>query len=432
VPVKKTIYEPSPKYKQVFRESNLAKFRLLEGAVRSGKSYVTNDIAIDEIQQLPPCDVLISGYTISSVARNVLAEWREMIDPYGYGLFKNVREGKDDYLTIDWRGLRGKKFYIRGAGKDNDFKQIQGATFGYWLADEAVRHTESFVDMAISRLSLSFAKSIWTMNPDSPFHFIKKRFLDKEELYKEDSQGYSEFKKWTFFLEDNPSLSSSYIDQLSNLYSGVFYKRYILSMWVIAEGAIYDFFMEADHTFSRQEMPKAIRYVTGSDYGTGNPTCFLLFGINPKSHPSIWAEREYYYDSKIHEAQKTDTEYSKAFRKFLDGIRPSTNILDPSAASFKLQLKKDGVLFVKDADNDVLNGLRTQARMLKSREYMICRDTCPQTVKDYAGYSWDERAQLLGEDKPLKLNDHTKDTERYVLHTLYGRKRLIYEALTRM
>lgn len=403
--------------RDVFNTAKYAKFRLLEGAVRSGKSYVSNDVAISEISKLPPCNILISGYSISSVARNVLAEWKEMIDPNRKKLFFIVKDGKDEYLKINWRGLKNKKFYIRGAGKDSDFKQIQGATFGYWLADEVVRHTESFVDMAMTRLSLPYAKAIWTMNPDSPFHFVKERFIDDESLYFTDNNGYSLYKKWTFYLKDNPSLTKEYVDSLKKLYSGVFYKRYIQSLWVIAEGAIYDFFDTDTHVITK--CPKAREYIVGIDYGTGNPTCFGLFGFNPATRPKIWLEREYYYDSKREARQKTDGEFSNDLKLWLGGCQPSQIIVDPSAASFKLQLQRDGFYQLIDADNSVLDGIRTQSRMLKSGDYAIHED-CEQTIMDYNAYVWDEKAQLRGEDKPIKQHDHTKDRERYVLQTIFG------------
>lgn len=436
-PIKKTIYKPSEKSKKVWREKDKAKYRILEGAIRSSKSYLADTISVSEIQKLPTnAKILVSGYSITSVARNVIDQWKEMIDPYNLGLFRNVKNAKDDYLTIDWRGLRGKKFYIRGAGKENDFKQIQGATFDYWIADEATRHHEKFIDMAMSRLSPDHARAIWTLNPDSPHHFMKKRFLDNPRLYREDSNGFSEFKRWTFFLEDNPSLTPQYISSLKELYTGLFYQRYVESKWVVAEGTIYDFFSE--NNIIRQYRPRPTFYVVGIDYGTGNPTCMTLFGINMKTFPKIWAEKEFYWDSKKMQRQKTDEEYSYDLKKFLNmteetfengEIMPRYIFLDPSAASFEVQLKKDGFRNVRHADNDVIDGIRTQARMLKSGEYMI-GENCVQTIEDYAGYVWDEKAQLKGIDAPIKRNDHTKDVERYVLHTLFGKSGHNYKKLT--
>ena len=238
----KTIYKPSKKVRRIFRDAHRAKINFFVGAVRSAKTFTQIDLFIKEVQELPECDVLISGYSISSVARNVVAPLKDIIDPHELGLFRMIRDDKDEYLVIDWRGFRGKKFYIRGAGKENDFKNIQGATFGYWLADEFTRHSESFVDMAFSRLSLPYSRGCWTTNPDHPNHFVKKRFIDDPSLYDRDANGYATVQLSNFTLKDNPSLSKQYVAQLGLFYTGVFYKRYIESLWAMAEGTIYDFF----------------------------------------------------------------------------------------------------------------------------------------------------------------------------------------------
>jgi PBSX family phage terminase large subunit len=425
--MKKVLFRPSPKMRQVYREIGDARFRLLEGAVRSAKTFLSNDIALKEMQELPSCNILVSGYSISSVARNVVAEWRTMIDPNDRGLFRQMRNDKDDYLIIDWRGLKDKRFYIRGAGKEHDYKQIQGATFGYWYGDEWSRHCESFTDMALSRLTPPFAKALLTTNPDSPFHYIKRRFIDDPKMYENGM-----WKRWQFDLRDNPSLSTATLLALESIYSGVFFKRFILGLWCLAEGAIYDFFDCATHTVESPPA-KASCYTVSIDYGTGNPTSFGLYGQKYGSKIKAWKEREWYYDSRANEGrQKTDAEYSYELRKFLGpNIWPSKIIVDPSAASLKVQLVRDGFTGITDADNSVLDGIRTQARMLKAGEYVICR-CCKHTIAEYDGYVWDETAQAKGEDKPVKQADHTKDEERYFLHTTFGSDTVDYNKLTQM
>jgi PBSX family phage terminase large subunit len=422
----KRIFRPSAKSRDVWRRRDEGRIRLLEGAVRSGKSYTANDLAIFEIQKLPSCNVLVSGYSITSVARNVIAEWKRAINPPKCDLFKSVREDKDEYMIINWRGLRGKKFYIRGAGKENDFMQIQGATFGYWLADELTRHCESFVDMAISRLSLEYSRATWTTNPDHPLHYAKKRFIDEAKLYlKDGTTGMAEMVRFTFYLQDNPSLSKKYLNGLENLYHGVFKQRYLYSRWVMAEGAIYDFFTTGVHT-KKIRQTADIRYV-GIDWGTHNPTCFLMFGrkYQPKvGEPKICLEREYYHDS-VKIGQQLDTaEYAERFCDFIGHQDVGCVIYDPSAIALILSIKKalavrGRSLVFRAANNDVIEGICTQQRMLKSGEYII-GDNNTQTIADYGAYVWDKRAALHGEDKPMKENDHTKDAERYVLHTLFG------------
>jgi PBSX family phage terminase large subunit len=432
--MKKIIYRPSEKAKSVWRRRGEGRVRLLEGAVRSSKSYTANDLAIYEIQRLPACNVLLSGYSITSVARNVVAEWKKMIDPHNLGLFKTLRDDKDEYLTINWRGLRDKKFYIRGAGKENDYEQIQGATFGYWLADELTLHCENFVDMALTRLSMEYSQVTWTTNPDHPLHFVKRRFIDDDKLYVVDSStGRAEVVRFTFYLSDNPSLSRSYIESLKKLYVGVFKQRYIDSMWVMAEGAIYDFFTAGTHTINY--VPPATQRYVGIDYGTNNPTCYLDFGRNDRrlnGAPRIWCEREYYYDSRAAGRQKDDAEYAEDFLKFIGNRQYESVIYDPSALSLIIAIQKAMAragrsIVCVPADNDVMLGIKTQSRMLVSGEYRV-HVGCRQTVMDYGAYVWDPRASLReGRDQPLKQHDHTKDPERYILQTLFGGTSINYE-----
>jgi PBSX family phage terminase large subunit len=434
---KKVYYKPSPKMRDVYHNSRFATFRLLEGAVRSGKSFVANDIAIREIQALPPCNVLISGYSISSVARNVIAEWKVMLDPRGLrpNLFQQCRDEKDEYMRISWRGLADKKFYIRGAGKDHDYKQIQGATFGYWLADELVRHCETFFDMAISRLSLPYSKALWTCNPDSPLHYVKKRIIDNPALF-EEVGGYSLYKRWQFIIEDNPSLTPEYINVLKNIYSGIFYKRYILGMWVLAEGSIYDFFDEDKQTVDNLHERRADYYVVGCDYGTADPMVFGLFGVSYASKPKIWLEDEWFYDSRETGRSKSDAEYSVALKNWLSDLhRWPLRIFVPSdALSFKNELRNSGFVGVSDVDmgpGSVIDGIRVQATMLKHGDYMIDK-RCKRIIEDYYGYVWDDKALLKGVEQPLHDNSHTKDMERTTLYTIYGGEgRINYEQLTR-
>jgi PBSX family phage terminase large subunit len=431
------IYRPSAKAKDVWRGRDRAKVRLLEGAVRSGKSYTANDLAIHEIQDLPDCNVLISGYSITSVARNVLAEWKRELDPRSRGIFQTVRDDKDEFLKINWRGLWGKKFYVRGAGKENDYMQIQGATFGYWLADELTRHCESFVNMAMTRLSLDYSRSTWTTNTDHPLHFVKTRFIDDPAKYEVDpTTGRAELARWTFTLADNPSLSRDYLRTLDKMYTGVFRRRYLESLWVMAEGAIYDFFDNEVHGIL--DCPSASRRVVGIDYGTNNPTCFLDFGITDEvdAGPRVWSEREYYYDSHQAGRQKDDAAYAVDFADFVGRRVYDCVIYDPSALSLKLAIQRElarrGLsLEFRAADNDVLAGIQTQSRMLLDGSYRVGMG-CLQTRADYGAYVWDPRAAAkLGRDQPLKVNDHTKDVERYVLHTLFGDRGIDYERALR-
>jgi phage terminase large subunit len=163
--------------------------------------------------------------------------------------------------------------------------------------------------------------------------------------------------------------------------------------------------------------PTARDYYVAIDYGTNNPTVFGLFGV---LGDKCWMEREYYYDSSRSGRSKTDAEFSAALREWLGDVRPREIIVDPSALSFKTQLRRDGFAQVRDADNSVLDGIRTVATMLTGGRLTI-HESCKETIKEFSGYVWDAKAQAKGEDKPLKQSDHGMDSLRYCAHTLFGR-----------
>ena len=183
----------------------------------------------------------------------------------------------------------------------------------------------------------------------------------------------------------------------------------------MAEGAVYDFFDEDVNVIEYSKNP-ATSYIVGVDYGTTNPCVFVLIGHNPSAYPNMWLEKEYYYDSKKTQRQKSDYEYAKDLIEFIDGIAVDAIYIDPSAASFKQELRRNGVQNIRDAVNDVLPGIRYQGQLLTNGTYKICSN-CINTIKEYTNYVWDSKASQRGEDKPVKQNDHTKDAERYALYT---------------
>jgi PBSX family phage terminase large subunit len=184
---------------------------------------------------------------------------------------------------------------------------------------------------------------------------------------------------------------------------------------VAAEGAIYDMWDPAVHVYKDQPFPVQDYYVS-IDYGTANPTAFLLFGVNGKQALCL---KEYYYDSSKSQRQMTDAEYAVEFKKFVGDLKIKSVIIDPSAASFRTQLRKDG-WFVRDANNDVLDGIRTVSTMLHERRLYV-HESCKNLIRELPGYAWDPKAQQHGEDKPMKVNDHAVDAARYFCHTVMGK-----------
>jgi hypothetical protein len=187
----------------------------------------------------------------------------------------------------------------------------------------------------------------------------------------------------------------------------------------MAEGVVYDMFDEQRHIL-RGPLPEMMFIPgVGIDVGTVNPTAALMLGVQAPDKEArrparLVLMREYRHDSKKTLSQKTDAELSQDIRAWIGSDRPSWVAVDPSAASFKLQLWRDGLGNVMDAPNAVLDGIRLMASMLATNQLVI-HESCTGLTTELSSYSWDSKAAERGDDKPLKLQDHSCDAARYVL-----------------
>ena len=284
------------------------------------------------------------------------------------------------------------------------------------LFDEVALMPESFVNQATARCSVEGAKYFFNCNPAGPYHWFKLGWLDhlkqKNALHLH------------FTMDDNLSLSERTKARYRSLYSGVFFKRYILGLWVMAEGVIYDMWHDHENTFDDATMPAGMlasaQRVIAVDYGTQNPMVFLDC---LDDGDTVWVVNEYYYDGRARGRQKEDSEYADDLQAFVGADPPRYVIVDPSAASFKATLKKRG-LRVKDADNDVADGIRAVSTMMSKRKIRVHRLNCSQTLKEISSYAWDEKAAVRGVEQPLKQNDHCMDALRYHIFTMIRKHRL--------
>jgi PBSX family phage terminase large subunit len=271
---------------------------------------------------------------------------------------------------------------------------------------------ERFFKQLLNRLSIPNSRLYATTNPDTPYHYLYREYItDKEKL---DSRLVSVIH---FDLDDNPALDEGYKNNIRRSYSGVFFQRYILGKWVVAEGAIYADSWSDDLLYSDDTRPVGLltgyvdRYI-GIDYGTTNPMPFLDILDDGET---LWIDREYYWDSKKEGRQKTDSEYADDLLEFIGPKEDADIILDPSAASFAAELRTRGII-VRDADNEVMDGIRLVSSMLKRRLIRV-HERCVNTQGEIGAYCWDEKAALRGEEKPLKTNDHCADALRYIVKT---------------
>lgn len=387
-----------------FLQNSNSRINLSEGAVRSGKTVSSNLRWLEYILQSGPAkgEYLMFGKTERTLRRNIITPMQQLL-----GSSLRVNQGQGEIK------VGGKLIYLAGASDERSIQKIQGLTLAGAYGDELSLAPESFFQMLLSRLSVKDAKFFGTTNPEGPYHWLKKKFIDRvDEL---------DMSLFHFDIDDNTSLSKSYVKNLKNEYTGVFYKRYIEGLWVMAEGVIYDVFDEGVHVDKIVGKNSFTNYIVGIDYGTNNPCTFGLYGFDNKSLP-VYLIKEYFYDGgAVNNKQKTDGEYADDLEKFIGDKRIDAIYVDPAALSFIVELKQRGKYVIKNAKNDVLPGIRYVSRLFYGHKYFI-DSSCKETVKGYQSYAWDINAQGRGEDKPLKKDDHTCDRDRYALFTHFFKR----------
>lgn len=371
------------------------RWNLKIGAVRSGKSFADVAAVIPKriIERMKkPGRVAFFGVSRDTIERNVLAPMREI-----YG---DKRIG-----TINSRNMCrvfGQSVDCIGVEKANAIGKIQGMSLKYVYGDEIAKWNPDVFAMIESRMDKDYSCFDGACNPESPNHWFKK-WIDNPKI-----DAYMQH----YVLFDNPFLPKAFIDSLCNEYEGtVYYDRYILGKWALAEGLIYPMYQACI-----EPLPGAFTdYSLSIDYGTQNAFAAILWG---KSGAIWYGMKEYYWSGRDKGIQKTDEEYGRDLDQFVRPIIEKTEkrletIIDPSAASFIALLRQKPWCLVRKARNDVANGIRDTATAMKTGLIKIS-PSMTNWADEAAGYVWDERA---GEDKPVKVKDHLMDSMRYFVET---------------
>ncbi|MGY0023743.1 PBSX family phage terminase large subunit [Streptomyces sp. YJ-C3] len=390
-------------------ESQDAPLALWSGAVSSGKTIASLIAFLLRLVAAPDHGlIVIVGRTLQTIERN-------LIDPlqskYLFGpLAKHVHHTTGSTTAT----ILGRTVHLIGASDARAEGRIRGSTIALAYVDEATLVPYEFWMMLLSRLRVGDqSRLLATTNPDGPFHWLRKEFLLRAPQV-----GLSH---WHFTLDDNPSLDPRMVARLKAQYTGLWYRRFILGDWCLASGAVYDAFDDTRHVVDL--LPEMRRWMSvGIDYGTINPFVGLLVGHGVDDR--LYVASEYRHDSRAAHRQMTDAQYSLGVTGWLrefehkgaTGVTPDWLFVDPSAASFMTQLWADGVQGVAKADNDVKDGIRSVSMALAAGRLLVHR-SCEGLLGELPSYSWDEKAAMAGEDKPVKANDHSCDALRYALHS---------------
>ena len=407
------IYTPKQRaLMELWRTNRLRRINILEGSVSSGKTWISLVMWAFWVKTMPADPdalYMMCARSLTTLKRNCLLLLQSLVGESNFRFSLNTKEGL----------LFGRKILLEGANDSQAEAKIRGLTLQGAYCDEATKLPRDFWTMLLSRLRRRGAKLFATTNPDAPYHWLKAEYIDRaDELDLLDVK---------FSLTDNTALPEDYVENIMREYTGVFYRRFILGEWTLAEGLIYPMYEECI------EAPPVNgdiqNMVLSVDYGTMNAFAAALWArYHIENRGDVWFMiDEYYYSGRAEGVPKTDEEYAEALDDWLAPLFEGSEmyraryseqnrlrtIVDPSAASFIALLRKRRLYRVVPADNDVMDGIRETATCMQVGKIRFS-PRCKAWRSEVQGYVWDEESKV---DKPVKVNDHMMDAVRYFVKT---------------
>lgn len=374
---------------------------ICDGSIRSGKTVsMAVGFILWSMERYTGQNFAVCGKTIASLRRNVI-----MLMPQLLSGIVEITDRRSDNMLIIRAGDVTNRYYLFGGRDESSYTLVQGITLAGVLFDEVALMPRSFVEQAMARCSVEGSKLWFNCNPEGPTHWFYVEWIkaaaDRRMLHLH------------FTMNDNPSLSAEKKAEYESMYSGVFYSRYILGLWVRAEGLVYPMFDRDKHiTRVTPAYSPRHRYYVAIDYGTVNPFAAGLYDYDPAAQKATMI-RELYYNGGSN--RRVDNE---AYYKMLCGLIGDYPIqyivIDPSASSMVETIQKYGRYMVVKADNDVLNGIQDVTKFLNAGCLSFYKD-CIKTFEEFESYSWDEDSP---EDAIIKENDHSMDQLRYFCRTV--------------
>lgn len=392
----------TPKQEAIWQYNLLEKPRvtILEGAVRSGKSFLNNFLWIHHVSKFKNRHVrfIMTGATLGSLQRNVL-------DDLGQLGFNTELNKRNEFRMF------GNIVACFGADKVDSYRAMKGFTSFGWYANEVTEHHINSITQAFNRCSGDGARIFWDTNPAGPNHPVKTNYIDHDGERLAD--GGVHIKSWHFTLDDNPTLNQNYVESLKKtIPSGMWYDRDVLGLWVAAEGIIYRDFDYGKHVI--ETAPGGLKeYFAGVDWGFEHNGVIGVYGVDHDGNVFRLYEI-------VAQHQTIDYWKHKAF-ELSNNHGSVTFYCDPARPDYIAEFRKMG-LHVRDAENAVVEGITCVAEQFKKSRLYIIRDGNKNYLREIYNYRWKENS---AKEEPIKEDDDSMDSERYAIYSHIGKRKVL-------
>lgn len=383
------------------KTDNLKRINLLEGAVRSGKTWISLILfALWVATQSKDAKFLMVGKALTSLKRNCLDLLETLVGSSNFTYSTSSKEGT----------LFGRTVYLEGANDVRAEGKIRGMTLTGAYCDEITLFTEDFFSMLLSRLSMPGAKLFATTNPDSPQHWLMVKYIKRaSEL---------DMNIMRFTIDDNPHLDSEYVTALKKEYTGVFYKRFILGQWVVADGACYPQFANNPEDYIAETLPDDARFISiGVDWGGNRSLTAFVATVFHGNYDRLTVVKDYHIDGKKGEID--GNRVNAEFIRFINTLRaeypqiPIRYVFADSAEQYLINglrqaIRGLGLQIGDSKKNAIVQRIICANSLLNTGRLKILKE-CKYVIDGLRAAVWDSKAAANGKDE--RLDDFTSDID---------------------
>ena len=383
---------------RLFKQDKLKRLNILQGSVRSGKTWISLILWAFWVASRPKDYLyMMCAKSLQTLKRNCLFPLQELIGEKHFTFSLSTKEGV----------LFGRKIMLEGANDARSEGKICGITLGGAYCDELTLFPKDFFTMLLSRLSAPGAKLFATTNPDVPTHWLKKDYLDNKKLV-------DDLLSIFFSIDDNTTLPADYIASLKMEYTGVFYDRFILGKWVVAQGAIYKIFSDEPSSYNivAAELPHLDQINVGLDFG-GNESAHALVACGiTQDYRRLFALKS----EHIPAAGMTPQELYKRVYDFCAGIKQRYGIVpilygdsaeQTLIAGLRQALKPLGIIVKNALKREINDRIRATTMLMAGGRFKLISEECSSLIDAFQGAVYDDK--VIGAE--VRLDDGTSDID---------------------
>ncbi len=381
---------------RAFKQDRLKRLNILEGSVRSGKTWISLILWAVWVASRPKDYLyMMCAKSLQTLKRNCLLPLQELFGKRNFTFSVNKKEGV----------LFGRKIMLEGANDQRSEGKIRGITLGGAYCDELTLFPKDFFVMLLSRLSAPGAKLIATTNPDVPTHWLLTEYLKNENLT-------DDLFRMFFHIDDNTTLPAEYVESLKKEYTGVYYDRFIRGDWVVANGAIYKVFSDNPTAYNAAALPHFDYINIGLDFG-GNGSrhalvasgithnCDKLYALKTERIPAEGMTPQALYKRVYDFCEDTQKRYGKISAVYADSAEQAL------IAGLRLALKPLGIVVKNSLKRQINDRIRATTMLMGGGRFFLVSEDCGSLINAFKGAVWDDK--VIGKEE--RLDDGTSDID---------------------